>query len=95
MLGRQSWFIICSFVILAIAITGICLAVTPAAASALQNTPVTYNGTLATNMHTEEVDLNAPPLEAQVTTRPAKDTCLLCYSPSHTLWSRLSVWMGK
>jgi hypothetical protein len=94
MLRGQSWIFICSFVILAIAITGICLAVTPVAAAALQNNSTTNAGTLDTTLHTQGSNSASPPA-AQTTSQPSADTCLLCYSPSHTLLSRLSEWMGK
>ena len=93
MFRSQSWLIICSFVILAIAITGICLAVTPVAASALQATPIASRSDLATNLHTEKTGLNAPPPVAQMNTQPSTDGCLLCYSPSHILLTRLTNWM--
>jgi len=80
----QSWIIFCSFVILAVAITGICLAVTPVAAAALQNNSINNVGTLATTLHTQEAN-PAPAPAAQTTSQPSADTCLLCYSPSHTL----------
>ena len=89
----QDWIFVCSFVVLAIAITGVCLAVTPVAAFATQVNHFTYNGALATTLHNQVTNLNALP--AQTNSRLSADVCLLCYSPSHVLLSHLSRWMGK
>jgi hypothetical protein len=80
-------------VILVIAITGVCLAVTPVAASFPQTNSIPYTSTLAITLHDQEP---APvPSPASTRSQPSADDCLLCYSPSHNLLSRLSGWMGK
>jgi hypothetical protein len=89
----KSWVFICSFVILAIAIMGICLAVTPVAASFPQSNPVPNRATLATTLHDQAPRPAALP--ALTSVQPSTDSCLLCYSPSHNLMTRLSGWLGK
>jgi hypothetical protein len=93
MFREHSWIFICWFVILAITITGICLAVTPAAAAAPQISSITYSSSLATTLHNQDTHQAAP--AALTSSQPSTDRCLLCYSPSHNLLSRLSEWMGK
>jgi hypothetical protein len=93
MLRGQSWAFICSFVILAIAITGICLAVTPVAASFPQVNSNPYSATLATTMHDQGPDPETSP--ALASSQPSTDGCLLCYSPSHNMLARLSGWMDR
>jgi hypothetical protein len=65
------------------------LAVTPVAAYVPQPFPFpfTYVGGVATTLHTQEADLAKPPLAGS---HPTADSCLLCYSPSHNLLTRLS-----
>jgi hypothetical protein len=91
----QSWIILCSLAILTIVSMGICLAVTPAAASAPYNLSNTYTGDLATTLHTPEVSQAGPPQAAPAGSEPLTGGCLLCYSRSHTLLSILSGWMGR
>jgi hypothetical protein len=93
MLRGKGWVFICSFIILAIAITGVSLAVTPVAAYFPQANSIPYSSTLATTLHDQE---SAPlPSPALSSSQTSTDGCLLCYSPSHNLLSRLSGWMGK
>ncbi len=92
-MGGKGWIFICSIIILAIAITGVCLAVTPVAASYPQANSIPYSGSLATTLHDQKP---APAsLPAPTSSKPSADSCLLCYSPSHNLLSRLSGWMSK
>jgi len=90
----KSWAFICAFVVLVIAITGICLAVTPVAASFPQTTTSTpHSNTLANTLHDQGPALVGAPSDSSL--QPSADACLLCYSPSHKMLARLSGWMGK
>jgi hypothetical protein len=93
MMRGKHWVYIFSLVILIITITGVCLAVTPVAASFTQNNPAPYSSTLATTLHDRGPDPAAAPSVASA--QPSTDSCLLCYSPSHKLMTRLSGWMGR
>ncbi len=93
MLRGKSWVLVCALVILATAITGVCLAVTPVAASFPQTNSMPYNSTLATTLHDQEPV--PAPSPVSTSSQPLADDCLLCYSPSHNLLTRLSGWMGK
>ena len=97
MLRQKSLIVFCSFIILAVAIMGVCLEVTPAAAAAVQNASIPNSGNPATNLHgqAQGAGLNAAPPAGQSTSQPLAEKCLLCYSPSHNLLSRLSMWLGK
>jgi hypothetical protein len=90
---EKKWFFIFSLVILVISITGVCLAVTPVAASFPQANSIPYAGALATTLHDQGPDPTAVP--APASSQPSTVGCLLCYSPSHNLLTRLSGWMGK
>jgi hypothetical protein len=90
-----AWTALSFTIILAFAMTGVLVAVTPAAASVAQNAPFTYGMTPATNLHTSGVEPAVITLVSPFTSQPSADVCLLCYSPFHALLTRLSEWMGK
>ena len=93
MLRGKNWFYILSLAMLVISITGICLAVTPVAASFPQVNSNSYSSTLATTLHNQGPEPAVSPVPTS--SQPSTDGCLLCYSPSHNLLARLSRWMGK
>ncbi|MGD0004627.1 MAG: hypothetical protein ABSE06_10405 [Anaerolineaceae bacterium] len=90
-----AWTILSFAIILAFAMTGVLVAVTPVAAYVAQNTPFTYGMTPATNLHTSAVTSADTTLASPLISQPLAESCLLCYSPFHTLLTRLSEWMGK
>ena len=90
---EKKWFYIFSLVILVMSITAVCLAVTPVAASFPQVNSNSYRSTLATTLHDQGPDPAASPVPTS--SQPSPIGCLLCYSPSHNLLTRLSGWMGK
>ena len=90
-----AWTALSFTIILVFVMTGVLMAVTPAAASVAQNTPFTYGMTPATNLHSSEVQPADTTLASPFSSQPSADVCLLCYSPSHVLLNRLNGWMGK
>jgi hypothetical protein len=89
----KNWFYILSLVVVVLSISAVCLAVTPVAASFPQVNSNSYHSTLATTLHDQGPDPAASPVHTS--SQPETVGCLLCYSPSHNLLTRLSGWMGK
>ncbi len=90
-----AWTVLSFTIILAFAMTGVFLAVTPAAASRTQNTSFNYEMNPATNLHTSQSEPADTMLASPLTSQPSADGCLLCYSPFHAWLTRLSEWLGK
>ena len=89
------WALLSFTIIIAFALTGLFLAVTPAAASGTQTTSFNYGMNPATTLHSTVVEPADTTLASPLASQPSADGCLLCYSPFHSLLTRLSGWVGK